>query len=127
MSLEHLLPGTVIALKLFFRLFVGQTVNRVEAARVVLAFPIDLAFLAVSFAAVFLGHLQVKTQNPLSTSSVLGLFLLYVIVAGCVTLFSKKSDCAFILDDHLITVVWMIPAYFLSLAAVVLSLWTWTS
>lgn len=124
MLADYLLPATVILLKLFFRLFIGHSANKVDLAKVALAFPIDLAFLSISFSAVFLGYMQSRVSNPLSTKSVLGIFLLYVLAAGIVALFVKKSDGAFILDKHLVSVAWTVPAYFISILAIIFSIGT---
>ena len=88
-----------------------------------LSFPIDLAFLAISFSAVFLGYLQSQTTNPLSTGATLGIFVLYIVVGGVVTLLVKKSDGAFVLDRHIVCIAWLAPAYLISTFAIFVSIW----
>jgi hypothetical protein len=123
MPADYILPGTVVLLKLFFRLFVGHSASRIEIAKAALAFPIDLAFLAISFSAVFLGYMQSRAVSPLSTGATLGIFVLYILAGGTVALFVKKADGAFVMDRHLIMIAWNIPAYFISTLAIFFSIW----
>jgi hypothetical protein len=125
MLADYILPATVVLLKLFFRLYAGHSANKVDFAKVALAFPIDLAFLAISFSAIFLGFMQSRLPDPLSTRAVLGIFLLYVLAAGCVTVLVRKSDGAFVVDRHWASIAWTLPAYFISLVTIFLSILPW--
>jgi hypothetical protein len=122
MLVDYTFPATVALLKFLFRLFINQAVTRVDVARALLAFPIDLAFLGLSFSSVFLGYMQSRISEPLSLKAALDLFLIYIVGAAFVTVFSKLSDSAFIVDRHWSCVGWTIPAYFLSIVAVFFSL-----
>jgi hypothetical protein len=122
---DCILPATVVLLKLFLRLYAGQSANKVDFAKVALTFPMDLAFLAISFSAIFLGFMQTRITQPLPTRAVLGIFLLYVLAAGLVTVLVKKSDGAFVVDRHWVSVAWTLPAYLISLLAIFLSILPW--
>jgi nitric oxide reductase large subunit len=95
MVADYALPGSVIALKFLFRLSIGQQVTRVELFKAMLAFPVDLAFLAISFAAIILPYMQARPENPLSTKDVMFWFLTYIVAAFVVTILTRHSDKAF--------------------------------
>jgi hypothetical protein len=54
-------PGTVMVLKLLFKLFIEQQVKAVDIAKAILAFPIDIAFLSFSFGAAII---YAKARQP---------------------------------------------------------------
>ena len=92
-----------------------------------LSFPIDLAFLAISFSAIILPYMQARPENPLSTRDVMFWFLTYIVIAFVVTIFTRHSDKAFAeakKENILPAVLWAMPAYFLSILIIVLSLRT---
>jgi hypothetical protein len=124
MIADYVLPGSVIALKFLFRLFIGQQVTKTEVFKAILSFPVDLAFLAVSFSAIILPGMQTRPTNPLSTKDVMYLFVVYIVIAFVVTAFSRHSDNAFVKapDKPKSAILWATPAYFLSILVIVLSL-----
>jgi len=127
MVADYALPGSVIALKFLFRLSIGQQVTRVELFKAMLSFPIDLAFLAISFSAIILPYMQARPENPLSTRDVMFWFLTYIVTAFVVTILTRHSDKAFAeakKENILPAVLWAMPAYFLSILIIVLSLRT---
>jgi hypothetical protein len=124
MIVDYTLPGSVVALKFLFKLYIAQNVNKVDFFRAILNFPIDLAFLAISFAALVLPYMQVRQANPLSTKEVLFWFVAYVFSAFVVTLLTKKSDHAFVLDKLKSSVAHMLLAYFISIFVIVASLFS---
>jgi hypothetical protein len=120
--IDYALPGSVIALKFLFRLSVGQEVKKVDLFKAILNFPVDLAFLAVSFAAIILPYMQSRPVNPISTKEVMLWFALYIVAAFVVTIFTKSSDKAFVLEKNGVAFLFSLPAYFLSILVITLSL-----
>jgi hypothetical protein len=112
---DYLFPCSVLAVKFLFRLAAGQHVSRVVLVRAILSFPVDLAFLALSFLAVLLTYLQARAPFPLSTKDILGVFLVSIVAAFLVQLFARKSDDQYTLEKYFASVCWMIPAYLISI------------
>jgi small-conductance mechanosensitive channel len=90
--------------------------------KAILNFPVDLAFLAISFSAIILPYMQARLQNPISTKDVMFWFVLYVVAALVVTVLSRHSDKAFVADKNKNAFFLVIPAYFVSIFVIVLSL-----
>ena len=109
-------------LKFLFRLSIEQSSTKVDLFKAVLNFPIDLAFLAISFAAIILTQMQSRSANPLATKEVLLWFVGYVVAAFVATLFARKSDQAFEADENIAAFLFVMPAYFIMLAVIVFSL-----
>lgn len=94
----YLFPCSIIVLKLLLKLFVGQDANRVDVYKALLAFPIDAAFLSVSYASAILLAITNAQPNsmPVVTSWAIfsfGMCMLIPVIALC-----RKSEKAFITD-----------------------------
>lgn len=56
--IEYVFPGTVVLLKLAFRVAVGRSFAWLHVGRSLLAFPVDLSFLGLSFAAISMSQVK---------------------------------------------------------------------
>ena len=111
-------PGTVMVLKLLFKLFIEQQVKPVDIAKAILAFPIDIAFLAFSFGAALL---YAKPPSSIHIGTIREMFvilLLAVMILMICTVLAKKSDAAFTLNKFALMFLLVILAYLASMVAV---------
>jgi hypothetical protein len=97
---DYLFPAVVILLKFVYKLAIGRSVSGVDFFRALLNFPIDLAFLALSFAAVILSYFQTVWIHPLSMKDSLTVFLAYVALSALVTFFVRNSENNFDIDRN---------------------------
>jgi hypothetical protein len=115
---EYVFPASVVVLKFVYKLALGRPVSKVEFFRAILNFPVDLAFLALSFSAIILSFLQVRGRIPISARDGFAFFLIYIVLTAIVTLMARQSDNEFEIDNHGLCIVWMIPAYLLAIGLV---------
>jgi hypothetical protein len=91
-------PGTVLLLKLAFKLTIEQELDAVDVAKALLSFPVDIAFLSFSFGAALLYAKPVSEMHDGTVRNMFVALILAVILLVCTTVFSKKSDKAFTLE-----------------------------
>ncbi|WP_284420234.1 MULTISPECIES: hypothetical protein [unclassified Bradyrhizobium] len=114
MVVDYLFPGSVVILKFLFKLLIGRSVTAVDFFRAVLSFPIDLAFLALSFAAIVLSFLQAREKIAIEPKQSLGCFVFCIAVCAVVAILVRKSESKFDQDSNLKCVAWITLAYMLS-------------
>jgi len=115
MLVDSLLPGTVLALKLLFKLTMEQQFSRLEFMKALLNFPVDIAFLSFSFGAAVL----LKSQGQGVTPSLVGVIAFPIIcttLAGVVVVLCRKSDRAFVAERNLLAILFATIGYAVSLA-----------
>jgi hypothetical protein len=78
-SLDYLLPTVLLALKLLVKLFVDQSPSIAKAVDVVYCVPLDIIFLATSFAAAFTLSSPSHTERGLQY--VCGLIVAAIVIA----------------------------------------------
>lgn len=111
-------PGTVMVLKLFFKVCVEQQVKYLDVAKAVLAFPIDIAFLSLSFGAALLYSRPPSVlQDHTIRSMFIALFLTLVLVL-LITVLAKKSDAAYNRARYFWTFGFFFVAYVLAAVTV---------
>lgn len=98
MPVDYFFPGTVLLLKLGFKIFVDQRFKWLTAARSLCVFSADLAFLCLSFGAITLSQAQKSSEHSAEAKLVMGLFALSVIALFGVTAVSRAINDAF--DDE---------------------------
>jgi hypothetical protein len=91
MSADYVLPGSVLLLKLMFRLLVDQKPSVIDSIKAVIAFPVDMTFLLFSFGAATLAHDQYIQKNP-DIRMIVSLVILGVVCAFVTTKLSRISD-----------------------------------
>lgn len=92
MIADYLLPGSVLVLKLMFKLFADQSPRLVDLFKALITFPIDMTFLAFSFGAATLAHAD---GGPPNVKTVIALVLGGVICAFLTTKLCRLADGAF--------------------------------
>lgn len=107
-------PGTVMVLKLFFKICVEQQVKYVDVAKALLAFPVDIAFLSLSFGSAVLYAREPAGFQPETVRSMFTILLIALVLIFVVTVVTKKSDRAFTSDSYILTFVLFAAAYSLS-------------
>jgi hypothetical protein len=122
MNAHYLLPAGVIVLKFIMKVAVEQEVNRIDFVRATLIFPIDIAFLSLSFGVAIVTFMQLRDQAVMPTEDVLLVFVGYVITTFIVTVLSKKSDKAFIRDNNMSAIGFFFLSCFLSVMVMAISL-----
>jgi hypothetical protein len=122
MHAHYYLPAGVIALKFLMKITVEQEVNRIEVTKALLAFPIDLTFLSLTFGVAMIVLLQSRPRDSIPTELALLIFVGYIIAALLVTVFSRKSDKAFATDHNLAAVALVFPGYLISVFVMALTL-----
>lgn len=115
-------PGTVMMLKLVFKLTIEQQMKPVDVAKAVLAFPIDMAFLSFSFAAAIVYSREDEVLHDLTLRGTIALVISSVIVLLLTTTFAKKSDAAFTLNRFVWMFCHVICAYVFSITAMLCAL-----
>jgi hypothetical protein len=111
-------PGTVMLLKLVFKITIEQQIKPVDVAKAVLAFPIDIAFLAFSFGAALLYARPLGVMHTNGIRQMFVALVVAIILLVITTVFSKKSDNAFTLEKFKMTFLHVLVAYVLSFVAV---------
>jgi hypothetical protein len=112
-------PGTVMLLKLLFKLTIEQEIGAVDVAKALLAFPVDIAFLSFSFGAALLYARPVSELHDSTLRQMFVALVIAIVLLVCTTLFSKKSDKAFTREQFIRTSIHILIAYLFSIAALV--------
>jgi hypothetical protein len=108
---EIAFPGSVMILKLVFKIVIEQQLKAVDVTKALLAFPIDIAFLSFSFGAAML------YARPVGSIAVGTILTFAIALLAVTTVFAKKSDQSFTLSKFGMTFVHVIVAYVLSFVA----------
>lgn len=106
-----------MGLKFIVKLVVDQQISKVDAMKAFLAFPIDVAFLSMSFGAAVLAGLGKPGGRTISATGVLVFAVACITVAIITTMFCKRSDRAFDLDKTWPVVGWGFLSYAMSFLA----------
>ena len=97
---NYLFPGTIILLKFMLKLFVEQETNKVDLYKALLAFPVDAAFLSVSFASAVLVTITKANPNVIPLYESWGIFAFGLCILIPVIVLCRKSERAFIKEKH---------------------------
>lgn len=122
MSADYLLPGSVLLLKLMFKLFVDQTPKLVDAFKALIAFPVDMTFLAFSFGSAALVQAQIgKAESP-DVKMIISLVVFGVIFAFVTTKLARWSDSALDQNKLIASGLIAVAGYFVAVFVVYWSL-----
>lgn len=117
--MDLLFPGSVLLLKFIFKLTIEQEVKTADASKALLNFPLDLAFLAFSFAAAILYAVPPTEINAGSVKSMFGILISAIVVLALITLTCKKSDRAYTLENLKMAAVLAVFSYVLAGAVLI--------
>ncbi|MBY5484669.1 hypothetical protein HFO87_09310 [Rhizobium leguminosarum] len=95
---DYALPGSIILLKLMLRLGTDQETNTADTLKAVLVFPVDIAFLSLSYGSAILYASQGNVAGQMPVKAVLTIAFLAVFLLLPVIIISKKSERALILE-----------------------------
>jgi hypothetical protein len=95
---EVAFPGSVMLLKLVFKITIEQQLKPVDVAKAILAFPIDIAFLSFSFGAAILYARPIATMRQDTPRDMAMMIVVAVALLVITTTFAKKSDASFTLS-----------------------------
>jgi len=105
------------------KLFVDQQVRGIDLLRAFLMFPIDLAFLALSFGVAVFSYVQTKNNTAVNSEGLLVIFVVFVIANLIVIAVAKKSDKAFVEERKGWMVALVVPGYVISLSIMAACFW----
>lgn len=94
---DYALPGSIILLKLMLRLGTDQETNGADTLKAVLVFPVDIAFLSLSYGSAILYASQGALTGQMPVKAVLSIAFLAVFLLMPVIIISKKSERALVL------------------------------
>ena len=112
-------PASVMFLKFFCKLFVDQRIGWLDAGKAILAFPVDIVFLSLSFGSAILYTIpSSQIKDGATLKSIFVIIITCVIIAILTILLCKKSDAALTQNRPIITAVLFLISYAISLCAV---------
>jgi len=103
-----------MALKFLYKLFIEQEVKWADGFRAFCVFPIDMAFLSLSFFAAFIYSAPIEKLNLTSSKDMLALFVFLLVITVIVTVLCKKSDRAVVASRYWLTGTLTVLSYGLS-------------
>jgi hypothetical protein len=114
MFAELAFPGTIMLLKFVSKIVIEQEVRVVDFFKALLSFPIDIAFLSLSFGSAVL--LSILAKSPVETvgKEILAIVIGCLIFSLITIMFCKESDRAFTNERNIATVVFAFLGYLLS-------------
>lgn len=118
---EFVLPSSLIIMKFGLRLFLDQEVKTVDLMRAFIMFPVDLAFLAFSFAAASMLAAAHYASGSIDLKTMLAFMFACVALSFIVIVCCKKSDRAFVIEKNGIAIAFLAPAYVLAITTVIAS------
>lgn len=96
--------------------------TKIDIYRAILNFPLDLAFLGLSFGIIYLANSD--SREPASTFyEVISVFLAYIVFACAVAFTCRRSDVLFNRDEIGKPVVWAGINYFIAFSVLGISLY----
>jgi hypothetical protein len=107
-------PGSVMLIKLLFKMFIEQEVRRVDCLKAILNFPVDIAFLSLSFGSAILLAAEARSTVSSAGKTLLAFVVAALILSFLVTVMCKRSDRAFTADRNRASVGWAFLGYFLA-------------
>lgn len=111
---EYIFPGSVLFLKLVFRIFVDQKFKWGIAVKSLYIFPLDLAFLSLSFGAVAMSHATLTAGEKGNIKTVIASTVICVILLLIITPIARAAGDA-VDDSRWWPAAWLcMSGYFLS-------------
>jgi hypothetical protein len=107
-------PGTVMLLKFVSKILIEQEVKAVDFFKALLSFPIDIAFLSLSFGSAVLLSILGRSSVAAAGKTLLAFVLACLIFSLITIMFCRKSDRAFTNERNIATIVFACLGYLLS-------------
>lgn len=99
---DYVLPGSVILLKFGLKLSTDQETNTADTLKALMVFPVDIAFLSLSYGSAILYSTLSTQSSILPVKAVLATAFLAIALLLPVIVISKKSERAFIKEKFAI-------------------------
>jgi hypothetical protein len=122
MASDYILPASVICLKFVFKLVIGHEVKKVDIAKALIVFPIDIVFLSFSFGAAVLYSIHAKSPAMPTVKEAVLFTICCCLAAAFVALLCKISGKAFESDNNLVAIAFGVISYSVSVPAALFSL-----
>lgn len=119
---DYLLPGSVIMLKFGLRMTTDQETNGADTLKAILIFPVDIAFLSLSYGSAILYSAQNAPTSALPVKGVLTIAFVAIALLLPVIVVSKKSERALILAKTKKATALSALGYFMALSITAMSI-----
>ncbi|MEX3954422.1 hypothetical protein [Trinickia sp. EG282A] len=113
----------LVVFKLILKVATGRSMNRVDILKAILNFPLDLAFLGLSFGVVYILTMQTKHHPSASTETVCLAFFSYIVFASAIALICRWSDILFNRDQNGNPIAWATGNYLLAFSVLAYSIY----
>jgi hypothetical protein len=100
MLADYILPGSVILLKFGLRITTDTETNTPDTLRALMVFPIDIAFLSLSYGSAILYSSQNLSADPHTVKAIVAAAFLAIVLLLPVIVISKKAERAFVIDRY---------------------------
>jgi hypothetical protein len=95
---DYMLPGSIIMLKFGLRMTTDQETNGVDTLKAIMVFPVDIAFLSLSYGSAILYSGQMHSTAPTPVKAILSAAFIAVALLIPVIVVARKSERALILS-----------------------------
>lgn len=112
----------LVVLKFVLKLSTARTMTKVDVFKALLSFPLDLAFLGLSFGVAYIGRIP-NVAPTTSIHAILAIFLAYIVYACVVAAVCRRSDVLFNRDENGSPLVWTGVNYFFAIIVLVFSIY----
>lgn len=119
---DYLLPGSVIMLKFGLRVTTDQETNGADTLKAILVFPVDIAFLSLSYGSAILYSAQTSQASALPVKGVITIVFVAIALLLPIIVVSKKSERALILAKTGKATALSALGYFMALSITAMSI-----
>lgn len=117
-----LFAALLVVFKFALKIATNRTMGKVDIMKAALAFPLDLAFLCLSFGVIFLIGLE-KRSTSVPVTQVLCVFTFYIVFAIVVALICRRTDMLFNKDESANPLGLATVNYAMTFLVLALSIW----
>ncbi|WP_417612753.1 hypothetical protein [Parasphingorhabdus sp.] len=118
---DYLLPGSIIMLKFGLRMTTDQETNGADTLKAIMVFPVDIAFLSLSYGSAILYTSEISTATTIPVKAVLTTAFIAIALLLPVIVVSKKSERALVLAKTKKASLLAALGYFLALTITAVS------
>ncbi|MFS8980901.1 hypothetical protein PO002_42000 [Cupriavidus necator] len=120
---HYIFAGLIVLFKLALKISTSRSMNKVDIFRAALNFPLDLAFLGLSFGVIYILSMQRRVGQSASAEAAITVFLAYIVFASLVALACRRSDSLFHKDEEGKPIVWAAVNYFATFLVLAISIY----
>jgi len=119
---DFALPGVIIFLKFGLKMTTDQETNGADTLKAILVFPVDIAFLSLSYGSAVLYTAQDTGGSTAPVKAILTIAFMAIALLIPVIILAKKSERAFVLSKTKLAGWLSVFGYFLALAITTISI-----